>query len=123
MGSAVVFIGSVLTRLTRPPEGWLRERLGGLGFPGDAVFRPLSSLSEGERVRAQLVRLALAVETCDLLLLDEPSNHLDALAQEAVLDMISKFEGALVVVTHDESFARRIGWSHVIELNGSRPSM
>lgn len=82
------------------------------------MFLPLGSLSGGERVRARLVRIALAVETCDVLLLDEPSNHLDALAQDALVELVESFPGACLVVTHDEAFAARFAWDDVLGLEG-----
>jgi ATP-binding cassette subfamily F protein 3 len=79
-------------------------------FYGDAVFKRVSSCSLGERSRLQLARLVL--QGCNLLLLDEPINHLDVESREHFQDALEAFEGSVIVVAHDraflDSFARRV---------------
>jgi len=78
-------------------------------FGGDSVFRPVGQCSLGERSRLQLAVLVLS--GCNLLLLDEPLNHLDIEAREHFEQALDAFEGTVVVVSHDrafvESFAER----------------
>ncbi|MGH8793515.1 MAG: ABC-F family ATP-binding cassette domain-containing protein [Stackebrandtia sp.] len=77
----------------------LRKILGAFLFSGDDVDKPAGVLSGGEKTR-----LALATLVCsgaNVLLLDEPTNNLDPASREQVLDAISRFPGAIVLVTHD----------------------
>jgi ATP-binding cassette subfamily F protein 3 len=71
-------------------------------FSGDEVFRKVSECSLGERTRLQL---ALLIATgCNLLLLDEPLNHLDIDGREHFESALRAFEGTVIVVTHDRAF-------------------
>jgi ATP-binding cassette subfamily F protein 3 len=71
-------------------------------FGGDSVFRRAGECSLGERSRLQLALLVL--QGCNLLLLDEPLNHLDIAAREQFEEALHAFEGAVVVVSHDRAF-------------------
>ena len=82
-----------------------------LGLAGDA---PLGSLSGGWRRRAMLGR-ALVTEP-DLLLLDEPTNHLDIDAITWLEDLMSVFAGALLFVSHDRAFVRRLA-TRIVDLD------
>ncbi|MBX0329438.1 ATP-binding cassette domain-containing protein [Oscillochloris sp. ZM17-4] len=73
-------------------------------FGGDSVFRPAGACSQGERSRLQLALLVL--EGCNLLLLDEPLNHLDIEAREHFEEALDAFAGAVLVVSHDRAFVR-----------------
>jgi ATP-binding cassette subfamily F protein 3 len=73
-------------------------------FGGDSAFRPVGACSQGERSRLQLALLVL--EGCNLLLLDEPLNHLDIEAREHFEEALDAFAGAVVVVSHDRAFVR-----------------
>jgi ATP-binding cassette subfamily F protein 3 len=79
-------------------------------FPGDAVFKSVGACSLGERSRLQLAQLVL--RGCNLLLLDEPINHLDVESREHFETALEAFEGTVLVVAHDRaflrSFARRV---------------
>ena len=76
-----------------------RDLLGQYLFSGDDVFRPVSTLSGGERGRLALALLALA--GANLLLLDEPSNHLDIDSQEVLQRVLERFAGTVLLVSHD----------------------
>jgi len=74
-------------------------------FAGDAVFTPVRSLSYGERARLALGVLVL--QGCNLLLLDEPINHLDIPSRERFEQALSTFEGTVLAVVHDRYFIER----------------
>ncbi len=76
-------------------------------FEGDAPFTPVTSMSYGERKRLDLA--AMIVRGVNLLLLDEPMNHMDIEAREKIELALEKFPGTIVSVTHDREFARRFG--------------
>jgi ATP-binding cassette, subfamily F, member 3 len=73
-------------------------------FYGDSVFKPVAACSLGERSRLQLARLVL--QGCNMLLLDEPINHLDVESREHFESALDAFEGTVVVVAHDRAFLR-----------------
>jgi ATP-binding cassette subfamily F protein 3 len=76
-----------------------RSYLGQYLFSGDDVFRPVGSLSGGERGRVALAKLALS--GANFLLLDEPTNHLDIESQEILQNVLADFEGTILMVSHD----------------------
>jgi ATP-binding cassette subfamily F protein 3 len=81
------------------PVSEAREYLGKFLFSGDDAFKTVSMLSGGERGRLALAKLALG-ET-NLLLLDEPTNHLDIPSQEILQEVLDRFPGTILLVTHD----------------------
>lgn len=89
------------------PQSRLRSILAHFLFPGDRVFTKVKSLSLGERSRLALAKLVLSGD--NLLLLDEPTNHLDYLSRERVRDALARYEGTILIVSHDEEFVRAIG--------------
>lgn len=82
-------------------------------FGGDSVFRKVRECSLGERSRLQLALLVL--QGCNLLLLDEPLNHLDIEAREHFEAALDAFEGTIVAVSHDRAFLRHFA-ERVIEV-------
>ncbi len=77
-----------------------RSVLGSFLFSGDDADKPASVLSGGEKTRLALA--TLVVSAANVLLLDEPTNNLDPASREEVLAAIRRYEGAIVLVTHDE---------------------
>jgi len=79
--------------------GEARSYLGQFLFQGDDVFRPIKTLSGGERGRVALAKLALG--GANFLLLDEPTNHLDIDSQEILQNVLADFAGTILLVSHD----------------------
>ncbi|MFV0451725.1 MAG: ABC-F family ATP-binding cassette domain-containing protein [Propioniciclava sp.] len=98
-------------RLVAPEvtDGELRARLARFLVRGDAVYRPVGSLSGGERFRVALARILFADPPPELLVLDEPTNNLDLDSVEQLVDALDAYRGALLVVSHDRAFLDRLG--------------
>jgi ATP-binding cassette subfamily F protein 3 len=94
----------------------IEQTLTGLGFARTDYERPLAQLSGGQRTRARLAHLLL--ENPDLLLLDEPSNHLDIQAVEWLEAYLKDWEGTAVIVSHDRYFLDQVA-THILEMTPS----
>ena len=82
----------------------LRSYLGSFGFSGDTVNNPVGPMSGGEKAR---LALSLIVrQKPNLLLLDEPSNHLDVETREALSTALAEFGGSMLLVSHDRHLLR-----------------
>lgn len=87
----------------RTPEGVLRMRLAQLGLDARHILQPSGQLSGGERLKAALACALYRDDPAQLLLLDEPDNHLDLPSLQALEQMLRSYPGCLVVVSHDEA--------------------
>lgn len=79
-----------------------RNLLGAFLFSGEDIFKPASVLSGGEKARLALYKLML--EQTNFLILDEPTNHLDQNTREIVERALLKYQGTLLIVSHDRHF-------------------
>lgn len=83
----------------------LRSLLGCFLFQGDDVFKKIRILSGGEKARVALAKVIIS--QANFLMLDEPTNHLDMNSVEMLIDALGKYEGSLVLVSHDRYFVSK----------------
>ena len=95
-----------------------RSQLAKFGLGADHVARPPMSLSPGERTRAALAEFALRGVNC--LILDEPSNHLDLPAIEELEAALDRYQGTLILVTHDRALLESVRLTRVVRVDGGR---
>lgn len=91
-----------------------RKVLGSFLFSGDDALKPAGVLSGGEKTRLALA--TLVVSSANVLLLDEPTNNLDPASREEILGALHSYEGAVVLVTHDEGAVRALEPERVLLL-------
>src|SRR5205823_5258168 len=101
----------------RITEEFVRTVLGSFLFSGDDIFKTVSVLSGGEKSRLALVKLLL--DPPNLLLMDEPTTHLDMPSIDALLGALKNFEGTLIFISHDVYFIRALA-NHVVHVNAGR---
>ena len=104
------------TAATGLPMSSARSHLAKFGLDAAAVVRPPSSLSPGERTRAELA--AFAAKGVNFLVLDEPTNHLDLPAIEQLQSALESYEGTLLLVSHDRRLLESVTVARRIVLPG-----
>ena len=101
---------TVLDNFWEAYPGYLREEvrsaLGGFLFSGEDVMKLMGQLSGGEKVRLSLCKMLQTRP--NLLILDEPTNHMDIIGKEALEQMLQEYEGTVWFVSHDRYFISRI---------------
>ncbi|MCU0555932.1 MAG: ATP-binding cassette domain-containing protein [Desulfobacterales bacterium] len=104
---------------TSPDVGRQQARsiCGAMLFAGDEALKKISVLSGGEKARVMLGKLLLT--PVNLLLLDEPTNHLDMESCDALLAAIDSFQGAVVMVTHNEMFLHTLAERLIVFQGGN----
>ncbi len=95
----------------------VRGTLAAFLFTGDDVFKMVGDLSGGERGRLSLAKLMLS--PCNFLILDEPTNHLDITSREILEDVLSRYTGTVLAVSHDRYFLNRTA-TRILELDGGK---
>lgn len=83
-----------------------RSALGAFLFSGESVFKTIDMLSGGERVRLALCKLFR--KSPNLLVLDEPTNHMDIISKETLEDILLSYSGTLIFVSHDRYFVNKL---------------
>ena len=107
-------IGSVERKFPRESELKLRSVLGAVLLSGEDVFKPVSVLSGGERAKLSFAHLIL--NRGNVLVLDEPTNHIDLGTKEVLEDSLAEFGGTIVLVSHDRYLINKVA-TRVIELS------
>jgi ATPase subunit of ABC transporter with duplicated ATPase domains len=94
----------------------MRNLLAQFLFAGDKALQGVSTLSGGERLRACLAKILLREPAPQLLILDEPTNNLDIMNLEFLEEALSRFQGAILVISHDLTFLKGIGVAEELHL-------
>lgn len=84
----------------------VRNSLGAFMFSGEEVFKEVKMLSGGEKVRLSLSKILK--KGPNLLILDEPTNHMDIIGKESLENMLENYKGTLIFVSHDRFFVKKI---------------
>lgn len=98
-------------------ETQVRNDLGAFLFTGEDVFKEVSMLSGGEKVRLALAKIFKTGP--NFLILDEPTNHMDMVGKETLESMLKDFEGSVVFVSHDRYFVKQVA-GRIIEIKPDR---
>lgn len=98
------------------PPGDVRNQLARFLLHGDAVNRPVHTLSGGERFRVSLARLLFSDPPAQVLILDEPTNNLDIQSVDQLIEALTTYRGAVILVSHDDTFLSRLDLDRVLSL-------
>ena len=98
-----------------------RAALGALGLTQEKSLRKVGHLSGGEKARVALANFVLI--PANLLLLDEPSNHLDITTLKVLTGALKKYEGSVMVISHDQTFLEELEPTHVLTVRDGKVRM
>ncbi|PTY37825.1 hypothetical protein BGP77_15225 [Saccharospirillum sp. MSK14-1] len=98
-------------------ESDLRTLLAGMRLRRDDALRPVGQLSGGERLKVALLAVTAGEQSADLLLLDEPDNHLDLESRLLLEQALADYQGTLMVVSHDPDFIAALQLDHTLPLS------
>ena len=90
----------------------IRTALGHFLFSGDDVFKKISQLSGGEKVRLSLLKIFMRKP--NLLILDEPTNHMDMVGKQALEKMLTTYTGTVLFVSHDRYFIKEVATAMLV---------
>ena len=98
-------------------ESFIRINLDGFGFKGDTVYKTVSQLSGGEKVKVAICKLLLSDN--NIIILDEPTNYLDIKCMEALENSLKNTNKTLLIVSHDRKFISNI-CDYILEINNNK---
>lgn len=98
-----------------------RKSLGALGLTGSMALRKIGELSGGEKARVALAAFALI--PCNVLLLDEASNHLDHQTIDSLTGALQTFKGAMIAITHNRAFATSLNATHILRVENGQAKL
>ena len=96
-----------------------RTLLAGIGFNSEKVMTPIKYLSGGEKMKLAILCISHSEKT-QLLLLDEPDNHLDRSSKALLADALHHYQGPLILVSHDQKFVDKVTVNQEVELDFSQ---
>ena len=95
----------------------IREQLAQMGFKAECFLQELSHLSHGEQMKIKLLKMIQ--QACDVLILDEPTNHMDLHVRESLEKVLETYTGTLLLITHDAYMMNRL-CTHLLVFEGKR---
>jgi len=95
---------------------YYRTVLARIGFRNQMAHQPVSTLSGGEKLKLALACLFSGQYAPSLLLLDEPDNHLDLESKNLLTETLKRYEGSIILVSHDEAFVSSLNVNYSLEL-------
>ncbi|MDO5125656.1 MAG: ATP-binding cassette domain-containing protein [Ruminococcus sp.] len=111
---------SVSRRFPNMTETEIRKSLGAVLITGEDVFKPVSVLSGGEK--AKLCFCLMALNRGNVLVLDEPTNHIDLNTKEVLEGALAEFEGTIILVSHDRYLLNKVA-NRIIEVSEDNTAM
>ncbi|PMN89901.1 ABC-F family ATP-binding cassette domain-containing protein [Enterovibrio norvegicus] len=111
----VSMISSLMSHCEGLQESDARTLLAGIGFRRDTVYRQVSHLSGGEKMKLSMLMVS-HTQHAQLLLLDEPDNHLDIEAKHVLAAALNAYKGAFILVSHDEDFVADVSVNKILHM-------